>query len=192
MHLNCLLFNNQIYSNLVRVLQMADIEKNDDNEPSWLREPKEDSALNSKNSDSAAELSTPIAPSNAESSRVPLPTTAKKMKWKQPSTTIRTVSVPEEDCCCCPTDPVMYYLRIYHFFAGLACFLAIIGDIYYLINNEATWHEIALHTFSVLFSVIMLAVELEIQFIVHRLLLLEQWVFRGLLYWHIGVITSKS
>jgi hypothetical protein len=69
--------------------------------------------------------------------------------------------------------------------------IALLSNGYLLCLKVLNWRSILLHCYAVGFCIIILGVELNIAVLVKKLLILEFWIYRGLFYVFIGILTCK-
>eukprot|EP01031_Cornospumella_fuschlensis_P035646 gene35646-43234_t len=136
-------------------------------QPSWLRE--------------SPELP-PTTPFNGENKSARKPLKYKAPEIVQPKNSIDL----EEDCCCCPRDPVLYYFYLYHFITGLVGLFCIVANVSIIVDSRSIWRDKIMHSYLCLFSLVVVAVEIDFRFITSRLRLMELWLFRGLFYSFVG------
>lgn len=88
------------------------------------------------------------------------------------------------------TDALTWWFRTFHVTAGLSAVICMVGNIY----NVAEWstyglRSAVLHLYAAAFSIVIVGVECEVPFLLHRLKILDWWVVRGLLYLFVGCLT---
>jgi hypothetical protein len=146
-------------------------DNHNDNLPSWLRE----------------EI---LAGQNNEE----LTKSNRKLQYKEPQKKVKKVKQSirsQEDCCCCPLDPVLYWFRVFHFACGLIGLLAFVSNLYILFDIQLDLRDLAIHFYALLFCLIIVATELELNIVLSKLQILDLWVFRGIFYSFVGIISSK-
>lgn len=87
-------------------------------------------------------------------------------------------------------DALTWWFRAFHVTAGLSAAICMVGNIY----DVAEWsayglRSAVLHLYAAAFSVVIVGVECEVPFLLHRLKILDWWVVRGLLYLFVGCLT---
>ncbi len=148
----------------------------DETKPSWLLSEDTPMRVDKKNKKVGS----------TRKSMVPILPSAKK-----PVSDVEGINHKAEDGYCCPSDPFLYWCRVLHFFAGLGAAVALFSNGYLLCIQKLDWRPIALHTYAVGFCVIMLGVELHITVLIEKLLILDFWIYKGLFYIFIGILTCK-
>lgn len=121
-------------------------------------------------------------------SMVPILPSAKKAIAEAEAVT----SSKTEEGCCCPSDPVLYWCRILHFIAGLCALIVLIANGYLLCSQNLEWRPILLHCYAIGFTIVILGVEMNITVLVEKLLILDFWIYRGLFYTFIGILSCKN
>jgi hypothetical protein len=87
-------------------------------------------------------------------------------------------------------DILLWWFRIFHLSAGLSAVICVAGNCFAV----SQWHHCGarstiLHSYAAVFSMLIVAIECEVPFLIHRLKLLDWWVVRGLLYLFVGSLT---
>ena len=88
------------------------------------------------------------------------------------------------------SDALTWWFRAFHVTAGLCAVICMVGNIY----DVAEWstyglRSAVLHLYAAAFSIVIVGVECEVPFLLHRLKILDWWVVRGLLYLFVGCLT---
>ncbi len=98
----------------------------------------------------------------------------------------------ESTCCgCCPSDPVLYWFRIFHSIAGFVGFASLAANLYVLTNPKLGLIEIVLHLYTMLFSVAIVIIEIDWRYMLSRIRIMDWWIFRGLFYGFVGFMTRE-
>lgn len=110
-----------------------------------------------------------------------------------------TVRVPVESesndtCCgCCPSDPVLYWFRIFHFISGFLGFASAAVNVYVMISNKSLGMvDLIIHAYTIMLCAAVVLAELDWRFFMAQVKILDSWIFRGLFYGFVGVLTSKN
>lgn len=166
-------------------------------EPGWLREPStspndlkalQNLAVNEKATEPSWLAGTPIKQTNSK----PSVTGGKKVEtrhsvlWKNPG---KNSEANEEDCCCCPLDPILYWFRIFHVLTGLIGFVAMITNIYALTFGNI--YNVIERCYAIVFCAMVVLIELEWQVVTARLKIMDLWIFRGFFFSFVGFITGR-
>jgi hypothetical protein len=93
---------------------------------------------------------------------------------------------------CCTDDPVIYWFRIFHSLCGSIGVLALISNIYVLIDVPLDIRNIVIHIYAIPFCLIVIGAELELQMLKTRLQFLESWILRGFFYFFVGSISGNT
>ena len=160
----------------------------DDHKPSWLLETTPLTANKTK-PQSERKTMKHKPPGSTRKSIMPIPSTATNNAIKQK--VITTTVSQEEDGCCCPVDPVLYWFRVFHFIAGLVATLALVSNTSLFFIAHLSWRSYVLHGYATILCLLIIAVELEIQLIIAKLKVLDLWIFRGLFYSFVGILSCK-
>jgi len=97
-----------------------------------------------------------------------------------------------EDCCCCPQDPCLIGLAIFHVISGILGFAAVGANAYHItkqIEGGNRYMDIIQRCYVIGFSAIIILAESDWKFLMRRLKLLDLWVFRGFFYMYVGLNT---
>lgn len=159
---------------LLNKQQSKNYENSNDYIPSWLQE----------------DLAPPTTPSNNQSKKV-----RSTIKYKKPTKPTNSKSSEGKGwnfCCCCPKDPILYWFRVFHSLCGFMGVLSFISNLFILFDVALDFRNIIIHIYALFLCIIVVATELEIPFLLLRVNILESWVFRGLLYFFIGVISGMN
>jgi hypothetical protein len=99
----------------------------------------------------------------------------------------------DEDCCCCPNDPVLWWFALFQWITGLTAATALITNIYSLAaaNGLVAVKYLSIRCFAVLLCALIVFIESEWDMVLQRLKVMHLWIFRGLFYAFVGLITSK-
>ena len=97
-----------------------------------------------------------------------------------------------EDCCCCPMDPVLFGMTIFHSISGILGIAAFAANIYHLTSPEehGMYQDILQHSYCCIFCIIVIICEVDWRWIMKRFRILDLWLFRGLFYIYVGLETS--
>eukprot|EP01038_Epipyxis_sp_PR26KG_P010760 gene10760-14451_t len=155
--------------------------------PSWLLEsPKSSSTnLNSDNNNPP--------PSTARKSLKP------KLTYKQPipppivqTSYDHDLSSTECCCCCCPDDPILFWFSIYHSIVIFVAIMTLLSNAYALSQIKYPISMIIMRVYAMLFCVIIIGLELDLQLLRMRLRLFDGWFYRGLFYGYVGLISVDN
>lgn len=116
-------------------------------------------------------------------------TTQTATRARAPSTSDNEVD--EDTCCGSLCDPVLWWFRIFHFFAGLACLSTIAANLLVISSNFqlVNIRDIGIRGFGILFALLLVCAEMDWRYIVRRFKLLDAWVWRGILFFYLGMLT---
>jgi hypothetical protein len=149
----------------------------DPNVPSWL---KEDLLASSHN---------PVSIMKKPKSTI---------KYKQPKPSVKNkrshsggFSCFGFRCGCCPDDPVLYYFRVFHSFCILVGVLAFISNLYVLLDIFLDLRNIVIHLYALFLCLVIIAAEFDLSMLLLRIQLFDSWMFRGVFYVFVGVISGK-
>ena len=157
-----------------------------------LQEETKDSKKNYQASDLPSWLKEEMASANnvaAESSKNRPRST---IKYRQPSVKKPPRKTSSSTNWCCPNDPVRAWFRIFHGLCGLIGVLSFISNLYVLFDVPLDIRNIVIHAYALLFCILVVGTELELKILLSRLQFLESWIFRGLFYFFVGVISGKT
>lgn len=107
-----------------------------------------------------------------------------------------TVRVPvdskEDTCCgCCPADPILYWFRIFHSLSGLVGVASGVINAYVISTNRSMdYFSVAQHVYTIVLCAIIVLVELDWRFFMSYVQILDSWIFRGLFYGFVGILTG--
>jgi hypothetical protein len=98
----------------------------------------------------------------------------------------------DEDCCCCPMDPVLLGITIFHAISGLLGLAGIAVNIFHLIQPEESglYQDIVQHSYCCVFCMIIMICEIDWRFLMKRFRILDLWIFRGFFYIYVGCQTA--
>lgn len=96
-----------------------------------------------------------------------------------------------DDESCCPESPWQLFFQLFHFFSGVFATLAFVTNIYYVFYFSADFRNKVIHLYAALFCLQIVAIELEVPFVMTRLRIMEWWIIRGLLFLFVGCLTSN-
>lgn len=168
--------------------------KDGDNAPSWLYD-KEEQQIDQPLSNSASPTHMPgwlKHPTNDTS-----PTKSKLHKPNRQSSSnnqrksLSAQQKPFDDENCCPNNPWQLFFRVFHLLSGVFATLAFVTNFYYVFYSNVGLRNKVIHLYAALFSLQIIAIELEVPFVMMRLRIMEWWIIRGLLYLFVGCLTSK-
>lgn len=150
-------------------------QSSDENVPAWVHGDDAQVSLVEEQRGSG----TPVPP--ADHSRAG----SKAIQWKRRP----TQKYEDDECNCCgPMDPFLIAFRLFSIVVGL-CGIAAVAANLYCFAGPIGFREIVLRTYTALFSVLIVLVEMDWRFIMIRLRLLESWFFRGFFYTFLGFVT---
>lgn len=89
-------------------------------------------------------------------------------------------------------DPVASFFRIFHVVSGCAALLCAAANVEDVLHLSEGLRGKIIHVYAALFSVMIVALELEIPFVVKRLKIFDLWVPRGLFYIFVGCLTIEN
>lgn len=196
---------------------MSDDKRGSSNEPSWLYEENDNTLeeklvtevnsnnnnTNNDNDDSIFDKSKTYTGSSSTNNKDKyssgrVPSTEQKLKWKKPSTESLNFSYSNninsadyEDCCCCPSDPVLLWFRFFHFVSTIISIATLISNITIITKPEITPIDIIMHVYAMLFCIAIIFIEIDWRFVMDRVRVMDLWMFRGLFYCFVGIITGK-
>jgi len=82
----------------------------------------------------------------------------------------------------CGLDSVLCYFRIFHSFVCLVAAATFVENLYVLSQNQMNVREGAIRLFALLFSLCIIAIEIDLKSIMVRISVLDNWFVRGILY----------
>lgn len=159
------------------------------NEPPWLRESPVASPADPEKPQSASVLiNEKVQPSwlssasNIEEGGEP--STARKPKKKE--------LVEDATFCCCPRDPVLNWFRMFHLLCLLLGLASAAVNVYILTSHFIQLIDIVLHSYAIVFSLLIVIIEADWRYVVSRIRLMDIWVWRGCFYALVGFMTRKG
>lgn len=97
------------------------------------------------------------------------------------------VGRPESDP---SADSLAWWFRAFHVTAGVSAAICMVGNIYDVTEwSEYGLRSAVLHLYAAAFSIVIVGIECEVPFLLHRLKILDWWIVRGLLYLFVGCLT---
>jgi len=102
-----------------------------------------------------------------------------------------TEAEDSDTCCGSLCDPVLWWFRIYHFFAGVSSLSTIPANLLVISSNFTLVNirDIGIRSFGILFALLLVCAEMDWRYVVRRFKLLDAWVWRGLLFFYLGMLT---
>lgn len=100
-------------------------------------------------------------------------------------------------CCCFPKcDIVLVAFQLFHFIAGVIAIGSLVDNFYVLSklekHTQESTREIILRIYCLFFSISLVIIETEYEYLNNFFALFRQWFFRGLWYIFIGTLTCKN
>lgn len=89
-------------------------------------------------------------------------------------------------------DSVLMWFRVMHILSALLVLVAGGINAYFVIKMTLEWNECIIRIYTISFCIIMLLVEVELDLVVQQIKILRLWMFRGLFYGFIGLLTCKQ
>lgn len=96
------------------------------------------------------------------------------------------------DCFCCSYDPFIFLLQLYHLTSFGFCVCSILANIYVVSKGLSDDpKDFSIRIFSILFSLMLIFCEFDVRLFTKYFRLFDLWLFRGMLYSFIGLVTSE-
>lgn len=149
-------------------------------EPSWVRDEPPQKEVPEPSSSAAPGWMTPNAKNGHPDRKTPMKSV---MKYKDPQ-----VSQPETDSTQ-SFDMILLWIKILHIVSVILCIGMTFVNIFLLVKVALEWNEYVVRVYSILFYLLMALVEFDLQCIVQQVKALQHWIYRGLFYGFLGVIT---
>ncbi len=167
-------------------------------EPKWQRSPSNrsiKSALSSNVSPNVTDVQPSwVTPPKHTFTDLESPDGSVVSKAKRRSVVRVPVESQSNDTCCgcCPSDPVLYWFRIFHCISGFLGFISAAVNVYVMISNKnLSLVDLIMHAYNIILCVAVILVELDWRFFMARVKLLDSWIARGLFYGFVGILTSE-
>lgn len=106
----------------------------------------------------------------------------------------RIIVQSDDKGCCCgyfPSDPVLYWFKIFHIFSGLTGIATTLANAYVLTNRDLSFVNLVVHIYAIICCLLIIVAEIEWKYVLSLFKFLDYWVLRGLYYGFVGFLTSK-
>lgn len=121
-----------------------------------------------------------------------------RLSASAPRIVVETPSGPADDtcyCCGCRIDPILITFQLYHIAAGIVSIISISTNFYVfttMIGESSNLREVLLRIYAVMFAIVAVLVETELDIFMKYFLIFQSWFVRGLWYAFIGIITGSA
>jgi hypothetical protein len=96
-------------------------------------------------------------------------------------------------CCGCRIDPVLITFQLFHIAAGAVSVVSISTNFYVfttMIFSDSDLREVLLRIYAIMFAIVAVLIETDLDMFMKYFLILQSWFVRGLLYAFIGILTG--